>query len=105
MPTTQSALLTVADGRGASYFDVPPSQQFEGLAAQLEAVQAQLAALQSSEAAHQAEVRSELQHKTQEAAELRAELGRVQERLTEAERGPIAPSPPLSSSPCHDLSN
>ena len=82
-------------GRGSSARGRAAAAVVEGgreaarLAAQLEAVQAQLAALQSSEAAHQAEVRSELQHKTQEAAELRAELGRVQERLTEAERGPI----------------
>lgn len=56
------------------------------LAQQLEAVQAQLLELQSSHQAGQEEVRQQLQEKTREAAELRAELERVHSRMLEVER-------------------
>ena len=56
------------------------------LAQQLQAVQKQLLELQSAQQAGRQEVQEQLQQKTREAAQLRAELERVHNRMLEVER-------------------
>ncbi len=80
------------DGRRSRRPPPPASPREHGskeesrLAEQLQKVQEQLLELQSSHQTGREEVRQQLQQKTREAAELRAELERVHARMLEVER-------------------